>query len=126
MNIYHYNKELNLYHQEEDCGSITSPPDEHLDCGNIDSEEVIEKIPLENKNLFYSKIETHTNYTFTFRGGSESKKVSINFKEYIDLNTKEIIFSGIVLKWIGFGTVFEFDNGTERIVSPYLSKGTVR
>ena len=55
--------------------------------------------------------------------------VTSNVKSFVsheDLNTDEIIYCGIILTWIGFGTVFELDNGSERITSPYLSSGTVR
>ncbi len=46
--------------------------------------------------------------------------------ESIDLNEDCIVFFGIILTWIGFGTLFEMDNGLERTVSPYLASGTVR
>jgi hypothetical protein len=126
MNIYHYNIAENFYHQEEDCGSLTSPPDELLDCGDINSDIDEEVKPIEPSNLFYSKINSNPPGIFKIKGKVQVKYIPFEFEKHEDLNTDEIMFSGIVLTWIGFGTVFELDNGTERIVSPYLSKGTVR
>lgn len=28
-----------------------------------------------------------------------------------------------IIKWVGFGTVFEIENGTERIVAPWVKSG---
>jgi hypothetical protein len=106
----------------EDLGSITTPPDEVRDYGTLDSFSTPTTcfiatggIPNEDRKTGIIKIV----------GESISKKIT-QFKSYQDLNSLEIVYCGIVLTWIGFGTVFELDNGSERIASPYLSSGTVR
>lgn len=115
----------------DDYGSIADPVTEVIDCGGI---------PLQKNNLVdeEEEEEDHKNLSNTFsycstgRGSSlkvkgDSKVVfTETFKSYFDLNEDSIVFFGIVLTWIGFGTPFEIENGLERIVSPYLASGTMR
>jgi hypothetical protein len=112
----------NRNNDSEDLGSITSPPEEVRDYGTLDLSSTPTTcfiatggIPDSENNSGIIKIV----------GKSITKKIS-QFKLHQDLNSLEIVYCGIVLTWIGFGTVFEFDNGYERITSPYLSSGTVR
>ena len=106
-----------------DCGSIAAPPDIVIDRGTLDSDSTpktcfvaVGGIPDPEDNKPSIKI-----------GGESVVVVKISpFVPHEDLNTCEIIYCGIVLTWIGFGTVFELNNGSERITSPYLSSGTVR
>lgn len=120
--IFYYNSFLGVYHLQEDYGSIDSPPDEMEDAGALED-------PVEydtEENILTPKQIKNSCTLFKARGKSKSTFKPSNFIEYDDLNTDDIIFCGIILTWIGFGTVFELDNGSERITSPYLSSGTVR
>jgi hypothetical protein len=127
MNIYRYDPTRRLAHLE-DYGDLDTPPDEFFDGGNLEDD----KSKKEHKDDDILDI-SHENETITsscslfkVKGSSKTNfKVSI-FKSYEDLNVDDIIFSGIILTWIGFGTVFEIDNGSERIISPYLTSGTAR
>jgi len=60
------------------------------------------------------------------KGQSDTVCVYNEFVIHYDLNDDTIVFFGIILTWIGSGTVFEIGNGSERTVSPYLTGGTVR
>jgi hypothetical protein len=112
----------------EDYGSIVDPPTEIIDCGGIpsknsnDLEEEEEEKPLPNS---FSYCSTGKTESFKIKGSSKNNFTAI-FAHIEDLNEDSIVFFGIILTWIGFGTVFEIDNGFERIVSPYLASGTVR
>jgi hypothetical protein len=109
----------------ENYGSILDCPAEFVSCGTISSV------------LFFSENFGNINIinTFTYisngscgslKGKSQSKFVTKEFVPHFDLNDISIVFFGVVLVWIGFGTLFELNNGSERIVSPYLTGGTVR
>lgn len=112
----------------EDYGSIIDPPTEIIDCGGIpvkkdnDLEEEEEEKPLPNS---FSYCSTGKTESFKIKGSSKNNFTAI-FANIEDLNEDAIVFFGIILTWIGFGTAFEIDNGSERIVSPYLASGTVR
>jgi hypothetical protein len=122
MRIFYYNSFASLYHLEEDYGTIDSPPDEMVDNGNLNDE-----VDYEENEIISEPGEIKNNCSlFKVRGKSIAKKISSPFASRKDLNTDDIVFSGIVLMWIGFGTAFELDNGSERISCPYLASGTAR
>jgi len=106
-----------------DCGSIAVPPDILIDRGTLEPDTT-------PKTCFIAVggvPDPETEKSGMKIGGESITVVKISpFVPHEDLNTCEIIYCGIVLTWIGFGTVFELDNGSERITSPYLSSGTVR
>lgn len=115
----------------DDYGSIADPVTEIVDCGGMsvekndsNSEEDEEE---DHKNLSntFSYCSTGKGSSLKVKGNSKTTFVEI-FKIYLDLNEDSIVFCGIILTWIGFGTVFEIDNGLERTVSPYLASGRVR
>lgn len=122
MKVFHYNSGNGFAHLEEDYGSITSPPDEMIDGGNLDDDIEIGG----DDNLNIAIPEKTKSSLFGIKGKSKNICVSSEFIPYSDLNSDDIVFVGIVLTWIGFGTAFELDNGYERIVSPYLSSGDMR
>ena len=106
-------------------GNVLESPAERIDCGGI----WCVSFCLENLGCIFiinSFSYVANGSLCTLKGKSESKFVAKEFVDYIDLNDNTIVFFGIVLTWIGFGTVFEIKNGHERTVSPYLSAGTVR
>jgi hypothetical protein len=111
----------------EDYGSIADVATEVIDCGSIpvkkdnNLEEDEEEKPLPNS---FSYCSTGKTSSFKIKGSS-SNNFNRTFIE-IDLNEDSIVYFGIILTWIGFGTLFEIDNGLERIVSPYLSSGEMR
>ena len=112
----------------DDYGSIVDAVTEIVDCGGIPTkkddnlEEEEEEKPLPNS---FSYCSTGKTSSFKIKGSSKSRFSSV-FSIVQDLNEDTIVFFGIILTWIGFGTLFEMDNGMERVVSPYLSSGTVR
>jgi len=106
-------------------GSILDSPTEIINCGGIwcvlfCSENLGDVIVI---NTF---VYTSSGSCGSLKGKSKSEFIIKEFVPHFDLNDITIVFFGIVLTWIGFGTVFEIDNGNERTVSPYLTGGTVR
>lgn len=112
----------------DDYGSIDDSPTEIIDCGGIpvkkdnDLEDEEEEKPLPNS---FSYCSTGKTESFKIKGSSKNNFTTI-FIHIEDLNEDSIVFFGIILTWIGFGTVFEIENGLERVVSPYLTSGKVR
>jgi hypothetical protein len=106
-------------------GSIIDSPTEIIDCGGVWC-------------VFYclenlGDIRVINTFTYTsngscrfLKGKSETKLILQEFVPHFDLNDTTIVFFGIILTWIGFGTAFEIKNGSERTISPYLTGGTVR
>jgi hypothetical protein len=106
-------------------GSITDSPTEIVDCGGVWCVFYC----LENLGniIVINTFEYISNGSCGFlKGKSETKLVVQEFVPYFDLNDINIVFFGIILTWIGFGTAFEIKNGNERTISPYLTGGTVR
>lgn len=120
MNELVFDKKTNF--ELEDFGNINEAPDEILDYGMLDSISHPTRCFVVIAGVDKNK---HGRTGLKIKGSSSSRKIS-NFTQYDDLNHMSIVYCGIVIRWIGFGTAFEFDNGIERIVSPYLSSGTVR
>lgn len=124
MNIYRYDPRRNLAHLEDN-GDLNTPPDEFFDGGNLGSENKEEE---KNTDILDISNEEVVRSCSLFKVRGESKtivKVSV-FSNHEDLNTDDIVYCGIILTWIGFGTAFELNNGSERIISPYLNSGTAR
>lgn len=109
----------------EDYGTILEDPIEVIDAGHLCS--------IDNNII---KTDNQTSVTvFSYHSSGVSKKKafkvigssSINFARIVgscrDLNEDCIVFLGIILTWIGFGTLFEIENGLERSVSPNLVAG---
>lgn len=109
----------------ENYGSILDSPTEIIDCGGVwcflFSPEDFGGIFIINTFAYVSNGSCGS-----LNGKSHNKFVSKEFVPHLDLNDVSIIFFGVILVWIGFGTLFELDNGSERIASPYLTGGTVR
>lgn len=106
-------------------GSILDSPTEKVDCGGVWSIFCC----LENLgdiNFINSFSYVSSGSCGTLKGKSENNFVVKEFVPHFDLNDITIVFFGIVLTWIGFGTAFEIKNGSERTISPYLTGGTVR
>jgi hypothetical protein len=106
-------------------GSILDCPTEKVDCGGVWSVFYC----LENLgDIFFINSFSYVSSGScgSIKGKSENNFVIKEFISYFDLNDINIVFFGIVLIWIGFGTAFEIENGNERIISPYLTGGTVR
>lgn len=121
-----------MYGFGDDYGSIVEIATEILDCGEIPTsnqksldEEEDEEEDLSLRNTF-SYCSTGQGSTLKASGKSVIVCVQKDFVNHEDLNEDTIVFFGIVLTWIGNGTLFEIDNGLERTVSPYLASGTVR
>lgn len=116
------NPMINQNEHLEDCGSISIPLNVLVDYGTLE--------PTSNhKTCFIAVGGTDDESGETGIKVCGKSEVVVNIKSFIphdDLNTDEIIYYGIILTWIGFGTVFELGNGSERITSPYLASGTVR
>jgi hypothetical protein len=115
----------------DDYGSIVEVATEIIDCGEIPSssqksslDEDDEEEDLSLRSTF-SYCSSGTGSALRPTGKSKTTHVQTQV-ELIDLNEDSIVFLGIILTWIGFGTLFEMDNGLERTVSPYLASGTVR
>lgn len=106
----------------EDFGYIDQCVDEIVDHGSIENDLGPRTCFIANVGISKDK---NGKTGLKIKGSSITKKVS-NFVPYVNLNDMDIVYCGIILRWIGFGTAFEFDNGIERIVSPYLASGTVR
>lgn len=109
----------------DDYGTISDSPTDNVDCGGIFGVFQI------SENLGSIILINVFSYTSSGSCGSIKGKSQHTFtiKEFVpheDLNDIVIIFFGIILTWIGSGTAFELDNGSERMVSPYLTGGTVR
>lgn len=124
MNIYRYDPLRNLAHLE-DYGDLDTAPDEFFDGGNLQSEDKDEE---KNTDILDISNEEVVRSCSLFKVRGESKAIATVsvFSNHEDLNTDDIVYCGIILTWIGFGTAFELDNGSERIISPYLNSGTAR
>lgn len=123
MKIFHYNLASKVFHLDEDYGNVSDPTDETFDCGDLVG-------PVENDEEKYtvdqvSKIDGN-NLIIKIKGKSKNKFKKSIFVPHEDMNIDSIVFCGIILTWIGIGSAFEFDDGSERIVAPYLTGGTVR
>jgi hypothetical protein len=106
-------------------GTIDRLPTEVIDCGGV----WCVLYCLENLGdirVINTFAYTSNGSCGSLKGKSETKLVVQEFIIHFDLNDDTIVFFGIILTWIGSGTVFEIDNGSERTVSPYLTGGTLR
>ena len=124
MNIYRYDSSKKLSHLE-DYGVVNTLPSEVFDCGNL---YINQNEELQNEEVLFIVDEQVLCSCSLFKISGKSKVIveESNYKNYSDLNSDDIVYCGIILTWIGFGTLFELDNGCERIVSPYLTGGSVR
>jgi hypothetical protein len=120
MNIYEYNSStINEYSQEE-FGLLSNSSWETDDCGNLYQE-------VEFCTDLYMINCTETLVPFgklkIFNKTTEYHKKSSIFEKYFDLNFKSIIFSGIIIRWIGFSIIFQLSNDLQRKVIPDVSGG---
>jgi len=120
MNELVFDKKTNF--EVEDFGIIDEALDEVIDYGSIDDFNGPVTCFIAHVGVSKNK---HGRTGLKLKGSSITRKVSI-FVPYVDLNHMGIVYCGIVIRWIGFGTAFELDNGIERVISPYLASGTVR
>jgi len=121
MNIYVYNSSTINEYSQDDSGSLTDSSWEVIDCGNLFD-------ITDNKEDFYN---INCNETLTPFGGvkiggkPKYKKNDSIFKRYLDLNSRSIIFNGIVLRWVGFSVLFQLSNDMKREVIPDVSGGGI-
>lgn len=110
----------------DDYGIITSEPIEIIDGGSICSVETDNIIKVDNQTsttvFSYHSTGESTKKVFNVSGSSRIRFEKI-FDLNLDLNDDSIVFLGIVLTWIGFGTIFEIENGLERSLTPNLVAG---
>jgi hypothetical protein len=124
MNIYEYNSSTINEYLTEDCGFLSSSVGMDVDYGSIS--DVVDEI---QDCYIVTCSETLRPFgTIKVKQNTKSKfrKVSSGFIKLENLNKKSIIFSGIILTWYGYGTVFELCNGLERQVIPDVSGGGLK
>lgn len=124
MNIYNYNSSTINEYLTEDCGLLSSSVGVDVDYGTISdvAEEIQDCYIVTCSETLrpFGTIKVKQNTKTKFR------KVSSGFIKLENLNKKSIIFSGIILTWYGYGTVFELCNGLERQVIPDVSGGGLK
>ena len=120
MNIYEYNSSTINEYSQADSGFLTDSSWEVIDCGTL-----VETT--ESNDDFY---DITCNETLTPFGGvkvsggnTKYKKTNSVFKKYLDLNSRSIVFYGIVLRWVGFSVIFQLSNDAKRDVIPDVSGG---
>lgn len=123
MNIYVYDSSTINEYSEDDCGLILSSPIEVFDCGKITENDNF----FETENYFMIN-DSETLYPFgsiKIKSSDQNvyKKVSFEFIKLENINKKSIILSGIIIRWYGYGTVFEINNGLIRQLVPDVSGG---
>jgi hypothetical protein len=110
---------------EESYGLLFDSPGEVLDCGKISETSTEQEnnfsISCSETLVPFGKIKINTNKT-----KSNTKKVSVFAIKFEVLNKKSTILNGLIINWIGFGTLFELDNGLIRQVVPDVSGGEVK
>jgi len=121
MSIYEYNSSTINEYLEDSYGLLFESTSETFDCGKItDNCE-------ENENYFlinYSEsLIPFGKIKLSRIIKSNTKKVSSFFIKLEKINKKSINLNGLIFNWIGYGTVFEFDNGLERQLIPDVSGG---
>lgn len=124
MNIYRYDSSKKPSHLE-DYGVLSTLPNEVFDCGNLYFNQNEELETEEVLSIVDEQVITSCSL-FKVSGKSKIIVKKSGFENRSDLNSDDIVYCGIILTWIGFGSVFEIGNGSERIVSPYLTGGRVR
>lgn len=124
MAIYEYNSSTINEYSENSFGSILESPNEVFDCGKItntiEESENYFLISCKSTLLPFGSIKVSKQKT-----QSKYKVISSFFIRLDKINKKSIILDGLILNWIGYGTVFEFDNGLERQVIPDVSGGGI-
>lgn len=69
----------------------------------------------------------HETVVYSYKASGSIKKVcgkaKSQAKTFIVRENKTIVDFKPIIKWVGFGTVFEIENGTERIVAPWVKSG---
>jgi len=124
MAVYEYNSStINLY-SEETCGLLSTTSDEVFDCGGIsnsttDTEDYSLITNTETLTPFGGLKITNNNTKAT------TKRISSFSNRLYNVNNKSIILNGLIINWIGFGTLVELDNGLDRLVIPDKSGGGV-
>lgn len=120
MNIYVYNSSTINEYSQEDCGFLTDSSWEVVDCGNldgyVDSKEDLYIIDCDETLIPFGGFKVNDCNT-------KYKKNNSVFKKYLDLNSRSIIFYGIVLRWVGFSVLFQLSNDMKREVIPDVSGG---
>jgi len=123
MNIYVYNSSTINEYLIEDLGLISSSIECLSDCGELKTE-------VSDCEDFYVLTCSETVFPFGSikikkETKSYHKKISKESIDLIKINDKSLLLSKFILFWIGFGTIFEFNNGLERQVIPDVSGGGV-
>lgn len=69
----------------------------------------------------------HETVVYSYKASGSIKKVCGKAKSqtkiFIVHQNKATVDFKPIIKWVGFGTVFEIENGTERIVAPWVKSG---
>jgi hypothetical protein len=119
MNIYEYNSSTINAYSQEDSGLLTESSWEVVDCGNLENTDIKEDLYTIDCN------ETLTPFggVKVSGGNTKYKKTNSVFKKYLDLNSRSIVFYGIVLRWVGFSVIFQLSNDAKRDVIPDVSGG---
>ena len=123
MNIYVYNSSTINEYSVDDCGLISSSPMEVFDCGKLNESEYIDEIENYSSIVYTETILPFGSIRIKQNNKTECKKISSFFRKLDEINNKSIIFAGIVIRWYGFGTIFEINNGLVRQVVPDVSGG---
>lgn len=124
MAVYEYNlSSINEY--LEDCyGGLNADPDEGFDCGkisnDIQSADNYSLITCNETLIPFGNLKSISKNTKT-----KTKKVSGYFIKLSKITDKSIILNGLIINWIGYGTLFELDNGLDRLLVPDKSGGGV-
>jgi len=123
MAIYEYNSSTINEYSSDDCGLISSFDDDIFDCGELNSDVF-------DYQDFYVVTCFQTLHPFGSIKIQKTiernyKKISTEFIVLNRINDKSFLLSRFILFWIGFGTIFEFNNGLERQVIPDVSGGGI-
>ena len=124
MAVYEYNSSTINVYSEEFCGTLQDSSEEVFDCGKI-SNSVAEKedySPITNKETLtpFGGVKITNKNT-----KAKTKRVSSFSNRLYNINNRSIILNGLIINWIGYGTVFEINNGLDRLVIPDKSGGGV-
>lgn len=124
MAVYEYNLSSINEYLEDSYGILSSSPNEVVDCGKIsDCSDVIEN----HSSITYTEtiVPFGTIKVDTKKVKSTYKRISVWARRLDDINNKSIILNGLYITWFGYGTLFELNNGLERLVVPDKSGGGV-
>ena len=124
MAVYEYNSSTINEYSEDSCGLLSTSSDDIFDCGTI-SNSVSETEDYFSISISETLTPFGTLKVTNKKINAKTKKVSSYSERLYNINKKSIILNGLIINWIGFGTLFELDNGLIRQVIPDVSGGGV-